>query len=260
MKYTKYENGTKKKKLTNTPLELDICDKIYSNNSYYSELNLSKFLCFKPGQNLTAYGLLGDKNNPYKGIRIYINKCTGDDCYDNKEFIKKFNNAKFIVAYSSLSSNMFNLNSEKAEYELFTKTCSLSANILKKIIFTFDAGRFELFNNIVLRNKIEFNYILGNDYSVDVDLDFTSTLKKNEYTLAYISFHYGGNVIQTRKEVETLFEALSIIGNIFNIVFTLFKVINSYYSNKILFVDIFNTVFFPVKKQIFIKKMLIYLI
>ena len=53
-------------------------------------------------------------------------------CYDNKEFIKKFNNAKFIVAYSSLSSNMFNLNSEKAEYELFTKTCSLSANILKK--------------------------------------------------------------------------------------------------------------------------------
>ena len=77
MKYTKYENGTKKKKLTNTPLEMDICDKIYSNNSYYSELNLSKFLCFKPGQNWTAYGLLGDRNNPYKGIRIYINKCTG---------------------------------------------------------------------------------------------------------------------------------------------------------------------------------------
>ena len=43
-------------------------------------------------------------------------------------------------------------------------------NVLKKIIFTFDEGRFELFNN-------KFNYILGNDYSVGVDLDFTSTLK-----------------------------------------------------------------------------------
>ena len=197
---------------------------------------------------MTAYGLLGDRNNPYKGIRIYINKCTGDDCYDNKEFIKKFNNAKFIVTYSSLSSNMFNLNSEKAEYELFTKTCSLSSNILKKIIFTFDAGRFELFNNIILRNKIEFNYILGNDYSVDVDLDFTSTLKKDEYTLAYISFHYGGNIIQTRKEVQTLYEALSIIENMFNILLTIFKIINGYYSNKILFVDIFRTIFFVKEK------------
>ena len=129
------------------------------------------------------------------------------------------------------------------------------------MIFTFDIGRFELFNNIVFKNKMEFNYILGNDYSIDVDLDFTSTLKKNEYTLAYISFHYGGNVIQTRKEVETLFEALSIIGNIFNIVFTLFKVINSYYSNKILFVDIFNTVFFSSEKaNIHKENVIIYLI
>ena len=42
----------------------------------------------------------------------------------------------------------------------------------------------------------------------------------------------------------TLLETLSIIGNIFNIILTIFKVINSYYANKILFVDIFSSVFF----------------
>ena len=51
-------------------------------------------------------------------------------------------------------------------------------------------------------------------------------------------------LIMVMKQVQTLFESLFIIGNIFNIILIIFKVINSYYSNKILFVDIFKTVFF----------------
>ena len=50
--------------------------------------------------------------------------------------------------------------------------------------------------------------------------------------------------METRKDVQTIFEAFSFIGNIFNIILTIFKVINSHFANKILFVDIFKTVFF----------------
>ena len=239
-----YENGTRKKKVKNTKIEMDECDKIYANETEFAGLNLSRYICIKPGQNLTAFGLLGDPNNAYRGIRIYINKCNGSNCYSDSEISKKLHNIKFMVTYLSLSSNMFYLNNQDIKYELFTKFCSLSAGILKKIVFTYDIGRFYLYNNILFRNNITFNYILGNDYSIDVDLDPTSTMKRNDYTIAYISFHYGGNIIETRKEVQTLFESLSIIGNIFNIILTIFKVINSYYSNKILFVDIFNSIFF----------------
>ena len=223
-----YENGTRKKKIKNTKIEMEVCDKIYSNETEYSGLNLSRYICIKPGQNLTAYGLLGDPNNPYRGIRIYINKCNGSNCYSDSEISKKLHNIKFMVTYLSLSSNMFYLKNLDIKYELFTKFCSLSTGILKKIVFTFDIGRFYLYNNILFRNNITFNYLLGNDYSIDVDLDPTSTMKKNDYTIAYISFHYGGNIIETRKEVQTLLETLSIIGNIFNIILTIFKVINSY--------------------------------
>ena len=246
-----YDNGTRRRKVTNTILELERCDKIFTNESeYYSELNLSRYICIKPGQNLTAFGLLGDMAKPYKGIRIYINKCSGSECYDDDTIAKKFHNAKFFITYLSLSSNMFTLKGDNIKYQLFTKFCSLSTNILKKIVFTFDIGRFYLYNNILFKNKISFNYMLGNDYSIDVDLDPTSTLKSSEYTIAYISFHFGGNVIETRKEVQTIFESLSIIGNIFNIILTIFKVVNSYYANKVLFVDIFKNVFFA-KKIIF---------
>ena len=242
------EDGTSRRRVRNTEVQLEKCNENILNHSEFSELNLSSYICIKPGQNMTAFGLLGDKNNLYKGLRIYINKCNGPDCYDYDEIEEQFHNAKFYIYYLSLSSNMFYLNSKDIKYQLLTKFCSLSTNLLKKIVFTFDIGRFHLYNNIFFQNNISFNYLLGNDYSLDSDIDPTSTLKNDEYTIAYISFHYGGNVIETRKQVQTLFESLSIIGNIFNIILTIFKVVNSYYSNKVLFVDIFNRVFLSKEK------------
>ena len=245
------ENGAKIREIRNTKLEFVKCDKLFSNMSEYSELDLSRFICIKPDHNLTAYGLIGDMNNPFKGIRMYINKCKGPNCYDTNEIVKQINNVKFIVTYLSLSSNMFYLNSENIKYQLFSKYFSLSTNILKKLIFTYDIGRFYLYNDVISRKHISFDYILGNDYYMDFDLDPTSTIHSNEYTLASLSFHFGGNVVETRKEVQTLFQAISIIGNYFNIILTIFKVINNYYSNKLLFSDIFETIFFAKKNMNF---------
>ena len=238
------EDGSKIRNITNTKIELIKCDKILSNKPEYSDLDLSRFICIKPGPNLTSYGLSGDMNNPFKGIRIYINKCGGPNCYDTNEIIKQLNNAKFIVTYLSLSSNIFYLNNEKITYQLYSKYFSISTNILKKITFSFDIGRFYLFNNVASKKNISIDYIIGNEYSLDIDLDPSSTIQNNQYTLATIAFNYGGRVMETRKDVQTIFEAFSFIGNIFNIILTIFKVINSHFANKILFVDIFKTVFF----------------
>ena len=243
--YKRDENGKKKNRIVNTELEIEKCDKVYLNErEYFSELNLSKYICVKPGQNLTSYGLLGDMNNAYKGIRIYINKCNGTDCYNDSVIETKLNNAKFIVTYLSFSSNIFNLNSDDLKYQLFTTSSTISTGILKKIFFTFDKGKFDLYNSIIFKNKLSFSYIIANGYSIDVDLDPKSTMKRSDNTISYLSFHYSGNVVETKKEVQNIFSTLSIIGNIINIVLTIFKVINNYYSNKILFVDIFKNIFF----------------
>jgi hypothetical protein len=218
MKIELGKDGSKIRNITNNKIELEKCDKVFMNKEEYSDLDLSRFICIKPGQNLTSYGLLGDMNNPFKGIRLYINKCNGPDCYDTDEIIKQLNNAKFIVTYLSLSSNIFYLNSEKITYQLYSKYFSISTNILKKIIFSFDLGRFYLFNNVFFKKNISIDYIIGNDYSIDIDLDPKSTIQNNQYTIATISFNYGGRVMETRKDVQTIFEAFSIIGNFFNII------------------------------------------
>ena len=111
------KDGSIIRNITNTKIELIKCDKILLNNSEYSILDLSRFICIKPGPNLSSYGLIGDMNNPFKGIRLYINKCNGPNCYNTNEIIKQLNNAKFIVTYLSLSSNIFYLNSENITYQ-----------------------------------------------------------------------------------------------------------------------------------------------
>ena len=111
-----YSNGTSRRRVKNTIVELEQCNKINLNKSVYDELNLSDYICIKPGQNMTAFGLLGDKNNLYKGLRIYINKCDGQDCYDDDEIEKQFHNAKFYIYYLSLGSNMFYLKNEDVKY------------------------------------------------------------------------------------------------------------------------------------------------
>ena len=63
-------------------------------------------------------------------------------------------------------------------------------------------------------------------------------------TLPYYSFVYDGNVVEYTKKVKQIIDAISYIGNLFNIMLTLFRIINNFFSNKILFIDIFYKFFF----------------
>ena len=239
------KNKKKNSKVVNTILELETCDKILNESHYLSDLDLSKFLCVKYGKNMTSYGYLGDMNNGFKGLRIYLNKCNNrNDCYDNEYIVKKLQNIKFRVTYLGLNTNIFDLGNQNLKYQMISKACSVSTYLLKKFYFTFSIGRFNLYNNIFIKNKKVYNYIIGNEPIMDIDSDPSSTIDKNKNTLAYFCFNYDGNVYEINKEVKRFIDTISIIGNSFNIMLTLFKIINNYYSNKILFVDIFKSIFF----------------
>jgi len=244
LEYT--STGKKYSKTITNKLEMDYCNNVLLNDiEYFSDLNLSNYLCIKPGQNATSYGFLGDISNGYKGIRIYLNKCNNKTNCHNEDIIKeKLQNSKFRVAYISLNTNIFDMKSKKLSFQLFSKSCSVSTNLLKKFVFSFSLGRFHLYNNAFFKKEILFDYIIGHEPSMDVDLDPSSTLKNNNNTLAYFAFNYDGNIVEMSKEVKRFLDVFSVIGNAFNIILTIFKIINSYYSNKVLFVDIFKNIFF----------------
>ena len=242
----KDENGKQNYKVLNTNLEIDKCDKVLMDFSeYLKDIDLSKFFCISSGQNIISYGYLGDMNNGFKGFRIYLNKCSSNNnCYNESEILTKLSNIKFRVTYLGLNTNIFNIGNKNLNYQMISKACSISTNILKKNYFTFTIGRFNLYNNIFMKKKKIFNYIIANEPITDIDLDPSSTVDKNRNTLSYFSFNFDGNIVEINKQVKSLYDTLSFIGNTFNIVLTIIKIINNYYSNKVLFVDIFKLFFF----------------
>jgi hypothetical protein len=152
--------------------------------------------------------------------------------------------------YLSLDTNIHTIDVDHLEYQLFSQTFSISTNLLKKIYFTFDVGRFFLYDNIIFKKQNKFDFISLNNQYADFDLDPTSTMSEDPNTLAYASFHYSGNVLEISKEVQRLFDTLAMIGNTFNIFLTVIRIINNYYSNKILFTDIFENIFFSKEKKL----------
>ena len=241
------KKGKKNYKVINTKLEIDYCDKVLNNSElkYLSSFNLSQYACIKSNQNITSYGYFGDLNNGFKGFRIYLNKCNGkNDCYNDSYIIQRLKNIKFTIAYLGLNINLLKMGGKNMDYQMFSKACSISTNLLKKFYFPFSIGRFISLENIFYKKKEVINYIIGNTPTMDTDLDPSSTIDNNRNTLAYFSFNFDGNIEEINKEVKGFFDTISIIGNAFNIILTIIKVINNYYSNKILFVDIFKSIFF----------------
>ena len=249
------DEGKKKFKVLSTDLELERCDKIDLNyTEYLSDFNLSSYICIKPGQNVsvTSYGHLKDMNNGYRGVRIYLNRCTKrDDCYGEDKVVKKLSNINFMVTYLGLNPNIF-IEKENLDYQMMSKAGSISTNVLKKFYFTFSIGKFYLDTNIFIKKNKVYDYIIANDVIMDVDLNSKNTYEQDNSTIAFFSLHYDGHIVEIRKEVKDFLDTLSIIGNTFNIILTIFRIFNNYYSNKLLFVDIFRNIFFGKKESVYI--------
>jgi hypothetical protein len=79
-------------------------------------------------------------------------------------------------------------------------------------------------------------------------IEFNPTLDSEDPNenniLAFFAFVYDGNMIEYTKKVEKIGEVISYIGNLFNIMLTILRIINNYISNKILFIDVFYQFFF----------------
>ena len=111
--------------------------------------------------------------------------------------------------------------------------------------------KYHIYDNLFMNKKREQKYYLNRDMLTDyLPINKTNNINQNyeiynsDNILGYFSFIYDGNVLEYTKRVEKMSEIISYIGNLFNIVLTIFRIINNYFSSKILFVDIYHQFFF----------------
>jgi len=247
------KNGNSQIIYLENEIEIDRCDKLIDSIdfSHFSEYNLSDFKCIKPFQNLSINGIYGDIINGYKSLKINIKKCNNlkEECYDSGYIESIISNSRFIIVYLGHKTNFYNRNEKDIEKTVYSRSISLSPVFCQKVFYYLTLVKFMVYDNILLENKKEEIYFINKD--MFYEFSPISNINLNDINegdiLAFFSFIYDGYMIEYTKKVEKLGEIISYVGNLFNIMLTIFKIINNYFSNKILFFDIFYRFFFEDK-------------
>ena len=230
-------------------IEIERCDKLIDYNylSQFKSYNLSFFQCIKPNQNITINGLYGDING-YRSLKINIKKCDilKGNCYQNDYIDSIISNSRFSIIYLGYKTNFYDLKKlNDIEQTIYSRSITISPYFLKRVFYYMTLVKYKLNDNLFINNEKEKIYYINRATILESEPIKNESYDKN--TLAYFSFVFDGNVIEYIKKVQKFIEALSYLANFFNILLTLFKIINNYFSNKILFLDIFYNFFFEKK-------------
>ena len=233
-------------------IEIDRCDHLaesFDLLNYFSNYNLTKYTCIKPGQNLTTYGVSGDTYNNYEEFRIYLNKCDNatNDCYDGSIVEKEFKkNLLFTVLFLGYNTDFVSADkNQNIEYQIYSNFVSVSPYLVKKVYMNFILGKYYLYDNIFYNSKKIYTYFMNGERYHDMS---GKSEEKQRDIIAYFSFNYQGYSIEHTKKVDKITDTISNICYVFNIVYTISKMINNYFSKKVLFVDIYNNFFTTVHR------------
>ena len=228
-----------------TILQTERCDKLKDSLdlSLFQGYNISYFQCIKPSQNITINGSYGNISG-YKSLKINIKKCNNenDNCLNTNNIDSIISNSRFMVIYRGYKTNFYDLDTKDIEQTIYSRSITLSPYFLKRVFYYMSLVKYNLYDNIFSNFKIETQYYINRGMIIE-----NEPIKNESYdkdTLAYYSFVYDGNVVEYTKKVKQIIDAISYIGNLFNIMLTLFRIINNFFSNKILFIDIFYKFFF----------------
>ena len=221
-------------------LEIERCDllkKIFPALDNFSNYNLTKYMCIKPNQSLILFGISDDLNNNYKSLEIKINKCEGNNCYNSKIMEDLIENSIFTVSYLGYATNFTdNIIQKNIVYKVYRKYVTLSHTLIKKINYGFNKCKLTLYDNMIISNKIEFDYFSYQNFFEDF---FIPNISNNDSSLAYFNFNYNGLITEFKKEINGLGSVILNICTFFNIIVLIARNINNYYGNKILFSDIY---------------------
>ena len=146
--------GKNEFQLVNTKIDIERCDKIRDKNplfNYFSNYNLSHYMCIKPGQNLTMYGRFGDQENGYKGFGIYIDRCHYDlkNCYELNYINNLLSDVKFNFLTLENGIDHYRTNNTNIFYEIRADGRSLSTLFMKKFYYSFTSGHYLIDNSII---------------------------------------------------------------------------------------------------------------
>ena len=242
-----------KNELVNTvrEIEMEKCDinrHFYGFHSYFSHLNISAYMCFKPGQNLLISGRIGDKLNGFKQLYVYVNKCNSStiQCQNETVVNSKLSNGFFIFNYLSNTVDHFNY-SYPIQKEVRSESFSISTSLFKKYYYKFSQSQYDSDNGLIFESITPYTFFEYQGYYVDVNFDGNNLSGENSY--CFTSFHCHDYVSKYKRICTKVQSVIATISGIINVAFFVLRVLTLMISNKILQIDMVNTLVYDNKTK-----------
>ena len=259
---SKDKNGNREILLNHKEFESDNCEKYKGNTTYFinntfENYDLSRFQCFKPGQNLTFFGKYKDTINGYRGIRIILNRCDNETlksknkniiCYPKEIIENKLLNVKLVTYYTGYNINHYSFNNNHLLYIESGFFSRLSSNSFKSYEMTFSKNIYITDESIIFnrRSRKEFFTASGSNYD-EFDknaLNFKDFKSITESTIGVVSFFLDGKEIQYDRSFDSVLDIFINLGGISNLLTIVFGVTNKYIARRLKKIDLIRTLLF----------------
>ena len=237
---------------TQNKINLEICSEnnlpSFFLNKVNSRLNISKFLCFTKGQNITISGYYGDFFNLFDILEFHLSKCyNSTNCKSEEEINSHLNNTNLYIIYLShfidhYSTN-YPINNMITGYNFIN-----SLNSIKRYYFYFSNSKYISDNGLVFSEEKIYNFLEYKETIVDYFEPKANSLLSSKTFLNIAFTIYPYQIIYSRKYIK-LQDVLGNIGGCSDILFVFFKLISLYFSERSFLIEISNT--FVNKKKLY---------
>ena len=217
----------------------------YFYDNIKERLNISNFLCISKGQNLTIAGKYGDILNWFDILEFHISKCVNKTelsiCKSDEEINSYLSNSYINVLYLSYFVDHLN-KSHPVNYAIESHLFMMSLNSVKRYFYYISPTKYKSENGLIFNSEKTYDFFEYKNTILDYvekeeHFGFSST------TLFEMFFTVDPKEINYSRKYIKLQEALGDIGGCIDIIFSIFKVISSYFSEKSFVIEISNNFF-----------------
>ena len=234
----KDKEGIIKIERISNPIKLENCNPNIMNDFQYD-----KFLCPIQGQNLNFSGRFGDNIIGYDILEIHLNKCENNSdnlfiCKSNDEIDEYIKNSYLEIIYLAQSIEHNNYKNPIVNY-VRNEIYVLTKKITKRYYHYFSLAEYISDNGLFFESKKHYSFSESDNTRLDfveeedqeyyssnalLEVAFTCSDRKNVYTRTYVKIQ----------------DVMKNIGGFIDLIFIVFQFISSYFSKKIMLLDIIN--------------------
>jgi len=242
----KDKEGIIKIERISNPIKLENCNPnihFIGKNYFMNDFQYDKFLCPIQGQNLNFSGRFGDNIIGYDILEIHLNKCENNSdnlfiCKSNDEIDEYIKNSYLEIIYLAQSIEHNNYKNPIVNY-VRNEIYVLTKKITKRYYHYFSLAEYISDNGLFFESKKHYSFSESDNTRLDfveeedqeyyssnalLEVAFTCSDRKNVYTRTYVKIQ----------------DVMKNIGGFIDLIFIVFQFISSYFSKKIMLLDIIN--------------------